>query len=272
MKGYDLQNNATVMRMANVQITGNIVCLEWFKHLKLENGKTDNIAIMLLSDIVYWYRPIEIRDEQTGAVIGYRKKFAADKLQRSYDGFADLYGYTKDQARDALKRLEIKGLIDLDLRHPTIGDIKFGNLLYIGLNVDNLIKISSPLWAQNPIGYGDRNPYPMGTESHTNTETTPETTPDPNITKRRLDSFVSHFGKFLSEAEIIRWLEFCDSIGESKIDEIAAWAEKKEIHLLNRPSLLDSIETASKTWKTKVKINAGMSSVDGQSAAELLRS
>ncbi|MFP1483844.1 hypothetical protein ACLB1S_19830 [Escherichia coli] len=36
------------------------------------------------SEIVYWYRPTEVRDEHTGALLGYRKRFQGDKLQRSY--------------------------------------------------------------------------------------------------------------------------------------------------------------------------------------------
>lgn len=272
MKGYSIDNNNTVIRMGTVQITGNIISLEWFKHLRLKNGKTDNIAIVILSDIVYWYRPIEVRDEKTGALIGYRKKFAADKLQREYDGFADLYGYTKDQARDALKRLESIGLIDLELRHPVIDGVKYGNLLYIGLNVDKLIAISTPLSDSLPIGCEDGIPYPIGKESHTNTETTTETTTDPIIRKFRLDYFVSQFGRFHAENEYIRWLDLWDKSGDEKIHDITAWVIKKEIHLENRPSLLDSMETASLNWKNK-KSNgaAAVPAMDGHSAAELLR-
>jgi DnaD/phage-associated family protein len=176
MKGYDIANNAAVIRMATMQISGNVIPLSWFQHVKMESGKPDNVAVILLSDIVYWYRPIELRDETTGALIGYRKKFSADKLQRSYEGFAEVYGYTKDQARDACKRLEDKGLIDLDFRHPVINGVKYGNLLFIGLNVDRLAEITIPLSALNPIGYGDKSGHPLPFKSDTNTETTTETT------------------------------------------------------------------------------------------------
>jgi hypothetical protein len=33
--------------------------------------------------------------------------------------------------------------------------------------------------------------------------------------------------------------------------ELVAWADKKEIHLINRPGLLDSLETAAKHWHEK---------------------
>jgi DnaD/phage-associated family protein len=176
MKGYNIGNNLAVIKMASLHITGNIIDLKWFKHVKMANGKPDSIALLLLADIVYWYRPIEMRDEQTGLVIGYRKKFAADKLQRSYDAFAEAYGYTKDQVKDALKRLEDKALIDLDFRHPTINGQKLGNVLYIGLNVDRLAEISSPLQALKVTGSEDESQDPLPFKDDTNTETTTETT------------------------------------------------------------------------------------------------
>jgi DnaD/phage-associated family protein len=175
MKGYDIGSNAAVIKMATLHITGNIIDLKWFKHLRLESGKPDSIALLLLGDIVYWYRPIEVRDEETGLVTGYRKKFAADKLQRSYGAFADAYGYTKDQVKDALARLEVAKIIDLDFRHPTINGQKLGNVLYIGLNVDRLAEISSPLPPLNGIGYGDKSADPLPFKDDTNTEITTET-------------------------------------------------------------------------------------------------
>jgi DnaD/phage-associated family protein len=176
MKGYDIGNNTTVIKMASLHITGNIIDLKWFKHLTLENGKPDSLGILLLGDIVYWYRPIEVRDEETGLITGYRKKFAADKLQRSYGAFAEAYGYTKDQVKDALKRLEDAKVIDLDFRHPVINDVKFGNLLFIGLNVDRLAEISTPLPSLNGIGGGQKRVDPPAFKDDTNTETTTETT------------------------------------------------------------------------------------------------
>lgn len=63
--------------------------------------------------------------------------------------------------------------------------------------------------------------------------------------------FVGYFGKFQSPAEIGRWVDLFEKVGQSRVIELAEWALKKEIHLENRPSLLDSLETASKNWQTK---------------------
>jgi uncharacterized protein YjbJ (UPF0337 family) len=178
MKGYDIGNNAAVIRLATLHITGNVVSLGWFNHIKMPNGKPDTVAIMLYADIVYWYRPIEVRDETTGILTGYRKKFAADKLQRSYGAFAEQYGYTKDQVKDALKRLEDNKLIDLDFRHPVVNGQKLGNVLYIGLNVERLVEINTPLPTLKVIGSEDETPHPPAFKDDTNTETTTETTPE----------------------------------------------------------------------------------------------
>ena len=63
--------------------------------------------------------------------------------------------------------------------------------------------------------------------------------------------FITRFGKFHGVKERNRWDTLCDSVGFEKAQEIAGWAEKKEIHMDNRASLLDSMETAAKTWREK---------------------
>jgi DNA-binding Lrp family transcriptional regulator len=105
-------------------------------------------------------------------VIEMRKKFAADKLQRSYGAFAELYGFTKDQVKDALKRLEDKGLIELVFRHPVVNGQKLGNVLYIGLNVDRLKEITTPLLPLKQRGSKDESAEPLTFKDDTNTEIT----------------------------------------------------------------------------------------------------
>lgn len=70
--------------MGTINITGNIIPQIWYSKITRENGKPYLLAITLLADIVYWYRPSEQRDEQTGKVIGWRKRFKGDLLQKTY--------------------------------------------------------------------------------------------------------------------------------------------------------------------------------------------
>jgi hypothetical protein len=198
MKGYDMSGNPTVIKLASVEITGNVVPLEWFNHIKRPNGKPYTDAIFLLSDIVYWYRPIEVRDELTGKLLGLRKKFKADKLQRDYNSFAEQYGYTKNQVRDALGHLEKVGLIDLDFRHITVNGKKLGNVLFIGLNSDALMRITT-LSDLKLIGCEEISQDPPNFKADTNTETTTETTTD--IKGASLDWKLGH-GQKITQAEV----------------------------------------------------------------------
>ena len=73
--------NNTVDAMGQFAMSGNITPMEWYKTIVRENGKPYLLAITILSDIVYWFRPTEVRDERTGQVVGWRKKFSGDLLQ-----------------------------------------------------------------------------------------------------------------------------------------------------------------------------------------------
>lgn len=111
--------------------TGNVTPKIWYKRILTSSGKADFKAITLLSDILYWYRPTEIRDEATGQVVEYRKKFSADKLQRSYEKFAEGFGMTKREVREALVRLRDAGLITLEFRTVKIMGQLVANVLYV---------------------------------------------------------------------------------------------------------------------------------------------
>ena len=54
---------SAVDRMGKLQITGNIIPVAWYQTIRKETGKPNLNAIIILADIVYWYRPIEVRDE-----------------------------------------------------------------------------------------------------------------------------------------------------------------------------------------------------------------
>ncbi|WP_067096124.1 hypothetical protein [Marinomonas atlantica] len=120
-----------VAAIGRLGFTGNVTPKIWYKQISLPSGRPDHKAITLLSEILYWYRPTEIRDEHTGQVVGSRKKFSDDKLQRSYQSFADDFGMTKREVQDSLKRLRDAGLITLELRSKTVGGNHLSNILFI---------------------------------------------------------------------------------------------------------------------------------------------
>ncbi|HBE9089084.1 TPA: replication protein [Serratia fonticola] len=123
---------STVLSIGQLNFTGNIIPANWWHHITLPSGKPDSTAIVLLSDIVYWYRPVEVRDENTGALVGRRKRFHGDKLQRSYQAFADQFGFSKRETTDALKRLRDAGLVSLELRTvQTQTGVMLSNVLFV---------------------------------------------------------------------------------------------------------------------------------------------
>lgn len=129
-------------KLIDFNITGNVVPPIWYKRITFDNGKPQLLAINILADIVYWYRPIEIRDEYTGQVIERRKRFKSDLLQRSYKQICEFFGCSKDQAKDSLQLLEKMGLIERIVRTVKVGDLTVPRCLFIKLNVEAVKKIS----------------------------------------------------------------------------------------------------------------------------------
>ena len=122
----------TVEEIGKIVFRGNIIPVRWFNYIKFDSGKPDTIGILLLADIVACYKPVEVRDEKTGRIIEYRKKFKGDKLQKSYQQLVDQFRFSKKQVRDAIKRLEKNGLIVIEFRDiKTDAGLILYNVMYI---------------------------------------------------------------------------------------------------------------------------------------------
>jgi len=181
---YPIESTSPVKQMIGLEITGNVIPMAWFQTIRMPSGKPDTVAIMLLSDVVYWYRPTEVRDEKKGSVSGFRKKFKGEKLQRSYSSFVNQYGFTKDQVRDAFNRLETAGILKITHETVRLPERALGNVMFIDLIFEGLKSHTYPTLSDYvPIPLGiesntllDLNPIGGGIESDTYTETTPEIT------------------------------------------------------------------------------------------------
>lgn len=135
-----------VDEIGEIHLEGDIVPSSWFHHLKMPNKLPDGVGITILARIIYWYRPIPIFDQDR--VIGYRKKFKADKLQKSYQQFADEFGFGKEQVRQACKRLVDQGLITIEFRNVVTND---------GLTLANIMFVSPIPSAIKRITFNQRN-------------------------------------------------------------------------------------------------------------------
>lgn len=136
--------NEIVDAMASMQITGNVIPQIWYRQIQKDTGKPDLLAIALLADIVYWYRPQEVRNEISGQITGYRKRIADDLLQRSYDQFALMFGETKRAVQEAIVRLEKLRVIKRVFRTVEFNGARYSNVLYIELFPDRLFELTYP--------------------------------------------------------------------------------------------------------------------------------
>ena len=134
--------NRIVDEVGRINISGNIIPMVWFQAIRYPNGKPNVNAIIILADIVYWYRPTEIRDEITGQVVGRRKKFRDDLLQRSYGQISELFGLTKKQVVTAVNALEQMGVIKRNFRNMRINGQFVSNVLYLELIPQRLLEIT----------------------------------------------------------------------------------------------------------------------------------
>jgi len=141
-----------ILEVKKLNISGNVVPIKWFKTIRRESkdgiiGKPYLLAINILSDIVYWYRPKEVRDELTGDFIRYEKRFKADMLQRSYKQISELFGCSNREAIDAIIRLEKIGVIKRHFRTIRNDEFVANNVLFIELIpsvLENLTYLDTP--------------------------------------------------------------------------------------------------------------------------------
>lgn len=172
-----LTGHPTVDAIAQLHFQGNIVPHSWYRHIRYTNKRgeyTDPLACLILADVVFWYRPLEIRDETTGHITGYQKKFAEDKLQRNAEYFALLFGTTDRIARDSLKLLEELDLIDTELRAVRTNQGTIPTQMFIGLHAEQIAAITYPISAVTPekslLPKSVRRDYEMGKEELRNGE------------------------------------------------------------------------------------------------------
>lgn len=176
MQGYALGNDATaatVLRMGEINLDGNVIPHSWYEHLRYPNGKPNLNAIVILAEVVYWYRPIVLKDEKTGRVLPARKKFEGEHLQRTRKSFAEQFGLTTKQVKDALNFLEEKKVVEVIIAKSLkiANGKKLGNVPYIALDAEKVAEFNRPLVPVSP-SLGTCKSEPSVHRSPTNTETT----------------------------------------------------------------------------------------------------
>ena len=149
--------NAMSDNIGQLNFTGNVIPSVWFQTVTGSSGKPNLLACQILSEIVYWYRPTEVRDEATGQFVGYRTKFKGDLLQKSYKSLAELYHVSKQQVIRAVVFLEKEiGVIQRVFRSvPGKDGMVYNNVLFIAIDPDKLRKLTYPMDCDEPHSMDD---------------------------------------------------------------------------------------------------------------------
>lgn len=130
--------------VGEMNFAGNIIPDVWYQTITKENGYANLNAIVLLSEIVYWYRPTEMKDELSGRLVGMKKKFRDDLLQKDYQQMAEQHGMSKIQVINAIKELEKMGVVKRVFRNLKIKGRCVNNVLYLELNPQKLRALTYP--------------------------------------------------------------------------------------------------------------------------------
>ena len=190
------QNPATlppaVAEIGKIHFEGNIVPHSWYQQITLESGKPDLPAIVILAEIIYWYRPYQTLTKGGKPIL--KKHFDGDMFQCSAAYYEDKFGLTKHQTRKALKRLEDAGYIRREYRDIVQQGILRNCVMFVEPLPLAIMAITHPdrvietdlAEALIPSPVGDP-PSPVGdvykgikTTTEISTETTTTTTPNPS--------------------------------------------------------------------------------------------
>ena len=176
-----MKTNTTpiVNAIEQINLSGNMIPSSWYQEIKTDTGKTALLAINILADILYWYKPTIVRDETTGSVISKTKKFKSDKLQKKYKHYADFFGFPKDTVTDAIDLLVARGLITREFRTVHTGIMVLNNVMFLEPVPAKIIEITfrnlDPI-GESPTSPMGENPDTLPEENtDTNTEITTET-------------------------------------------------------------------------------------------------
>lgn len=124
--------------MYSYQVEGMVIDQTWYKIIrtnktkKKPEGKPHYAAIHLLAEIVDWYQPTSVRDEEGNVTL--HKKFKGDMLQRSYADIEKSIGLTKVEARSAFETLEKYGIAKREFRTVEKDGLKIPNVMFIQFN------------------------------------------------------------------------------------------------------------------------------------------
>jgi len=177
----------TVLAVAQMAFEGHVIPHTWYDHITYTTDggaeRVDLQAIIILSDIVYWYRPKRVMDEETGKLLRLERRFSADKLQRNYQQLSEQFGLSKNQAARAVKRLRDLGLVTMEFRTVETSKGNIPNVLFLEPVPERLAEITYPFSERARVSLQICKDTPTNLSTYpnkfvrTNTKNTSKTTP-----------------------------------------------------------------------------------------------
>lgn len=142
--------NPIVDAVGTLELTGNLIPEYWYYTIVNHKCKPNMNAIMILAEIVYWYRPTKVIDE-TNNKGTYKTKFKdKDFIQKSYQDFMYKFNLSRDQVHSALIFLEELRVIKRHFRNIPSSVGLLSNVMFIELRPLELTQLTYPLGKPKP--------------------------------------------------------------------------------------------------------------------------
>ena len=109
----------------NISLSGNIVPHIWYHNLTRAGGKSDTVAITILSELVFLHR--------------YQNN---SEFQLKFSYFKQKFNFGLSQVKAGIVRLEKAGLVKRDLRTVRMYGRLFTNELFLILNIVEVLKLT----------------------------------------------------------------------------------------------------------------------------------
>ena len=197
-----------VAEIGQIHFEGNIIPHPWYQRITLESGKPDLPAIIILAEIVYWYRPYQTLDKRGKPIL--RKHFDGDMFQCTTAYFETKFGLTKTQARRAITRLEEAGLIRREFRDVMVQGIMRNCVMFVEPVPTAIMAITHPTATAEVPHAKESPPSPVG-ETPSLTGEGPSPVGDPPSPVSEGPSPVGHIYEITTET---RCSTFRGEIGE----------------------------------------------------------
>ena len=123
----------------NISLNGNIVPHIWYHKLTRAGGKSDTVAITILSELVFLHR--------------YQSN---SEFQLKFSYFKQKFNFGLSQVKAGIVRLEKAGLVKRELRTVRMYGRLFTNELFLILNIVEVLKLTDQQQAKKFL-FSDRN-------------------------------------------------------------------------------------------------------------------